>query len=102
MIRAARLDDKQLFSQSEEEAENARTHFMCKHQSRLLSSVSSLGTGQSDAPMLLLAAVCGSAFAEKTDELETASRYAASAIDGLGVFSYLLDTFREPRQPGVS
>lgn len=81
---------------------------MRKYQSRLLASVSSLGCasagvgGRSDGPMLLLAAVCGSAFSEKEADLATASRYAATAIEELGVFGYLLDYLKESKQMVVA
>ncbi|VDL93864.1 unnamed protein product [Schistocephalus solidus] len=78
--------------------------------SRLLTSVSNLGTQRADGLFLLFAAVCGSSFSlEETDHdnsaqddlIITASRYAVTAINQLNVFQFLLDLLvnTEPLKP---
>ncbi|KAM7542768.1 hypothetical protein Aperf_G00000000453 [Anoplocephala perfoliata] len=62
---------------------------MKQHCSRLLASVSSLGKTQEHAPLLLLAAVCGSVFGSTQEELSKASNFAFIVIQELDVFNYL-------------
>uniref|UniRef100_A0A0R3SDM4 Nucleoporin NUP188-like protein n=2 Tax=Hymenolepis diminuta TaxID=6216 RepID=A0A0R3SDM4_HYMDI len=64
-------------------------HFMKKHASRLVASVSSLSKMQENAPIFLLAAVCGSVFGSTEGEISKASNLAFVAIQELGVFNYL-------------
>uniref|UniRef100_A0A5K3FJE9 BEACH domain-containing protein n=1 Tax=Mesocestoides corti TaxID=53468 RepID=A0A5K3FJE9_MESCO len=93
LIRAGRLDDRCLYASGCQ----SDKHFMRQNHSRLLTSVSSLSRSPSNAPLLLLAAVCGSAFATTPADLATASNYAAVAIQELDVFGYLCDLLCEPK-----
>ena len=69
---------------------------MAKYCGRLLASVSSLNKFQGNAPLLLFAAVCGSAFASNSEELAKVNDYATAAIQGLDVFNYLCEILQEP------
>uniref|UniRef100_A0A0X3NLM9 Uncharacterized protein n=1 Tax=Schistocephalus solidus TaxID=70667 RepID=A0A0X3NLM9_SCHSO len=111
LIRAACLDAESLFTtESEMRGESGHFLFDTRLISRLLTSVSNLGTQRADGLFLLFAAVCGSSFSlEETDHdnsaqddlIITASRYAVTAINQLNVFQFLLDLLvnTEPLKP---
>ncbi|VDN10395.1 unnamed protein product, partial [Dibothriocephalus latus] len=108
LIRAACLDAESLFT-TEGDTRGESEHFLSDTRliSRLLTSVSNLGSQRVDSIFLLFAAVCGSSFPvqeadqEQDDLIVSASRYAVTAISQLNVFQCLLDLLvnTEPLKP---
>ncbi|VDN99753.1 unnamed protein product [Rodentolepis nana] len=83
LIRAARLE-RQLDD-----------HFMKNHANRLVASVSSLSKVQGNAPVFLLAAVCGSVFGSTEEEISKAGNLAFVAIQELDAFNYLCSILQD-------